>query len=114
MTFLYILKVIASIGTIATGIISLIKPLSVEGFTGLHPNGARGITEIRAVLGGFFIALGIAPLLLSSPATFIMLGIAYLGVGLVRLISMILDHSVMRSNLISFGVEIVFGVILVL
>ena len=111
---LQILKIIAAIGTIATGLISLIRPRSVTGFTGLIPKGPRGITEIRAVLGAFFVALGAVPLILNEPATYQMLGITYLVVAVVRAASMMVDRSVERSNVISVVVEIVFGVILVL
>jgi hypothetical protein len=114
MELLQILKVIAAVGTIATGLYSLLAPLAVRGFTGLEPRGGRGITEIRAVLGGFFIALGIAPLVLNAPATYVMLGIAYLGVAAVRAVSMFVDKSVMKSNIISLVTEVVLGVILVL
>jgi len=109
-----ILQIIAAVATILTGLVSLLKPESVTGFTGLRPEGGRGITEIRAVLGGFFVALGAAPLLLNSPSAYTMLGIAYLGVGLVRGISMFVDKSVERSNNISLAVELIFGLILVL
>ena len=114
MTILQILKIIAAIGTIATGLISLIRPRSVTGFIGLEPTGPRGITEIRAVLGAFFIALGAVPLILNKPAAYQMLGIAYLVVALVRTASMIVDKSVVQSNIISVAFEVIFGVILVL
>ena len=114
MTMLQILKVIAAIGTIATGLISLIRPQSVTGFTGLIPKGPRGITEIRAVLGAFFIGMGAAPLILNAPAAYRTLGISYLLVAVVRTASMIIDKSVERSNIISVVVEVIFGVILVL
>ena len=112
--FIQILQIIAAVGTILTGLFSLIKPEAVTGFTGLRPEGGRGITEIRAILGGFFIALGAAPLFLNSPIAYMMLGIAYLGVAVVRGISMIVDKSVVQSNVISLIVEIIFGVILVI
>jgi hypothetical protein len=114
MTILQILKIIAAIGTIATGLVSLIWPRAVTGFTGVSPTGPRGITEIRAVLGAFFIALGAVPLILNEPATYQMLGITYLVVALVRTASMIVDKSVVQSNIISVAVEVIFGVILVL
>lgn len=76
--------------------------------------GPRGITELRAVLGGFFIALGAVPLITGAPETYLMLGIAYLVVGVVRTVSMLVDRSVMLSNTISVIFELVFGVILVL
>jgi hypothetical protein len=111
---LQILKIIAAVGTILTGLVSLARPLSVQGFTGLEAPGPRGITEIRSILGGFFVALGVAPLVFNEPVAYQMLGVAYLGVGLVRLVSMFVDHSVERSNIISLVVEVVFGVILVI
>lgn len=111
---LAILKIIAAVGTIITGLVSLIWPRSVTGFTGLSPSGPRGVTEIRAVLGAFFVGLGVAPLILRKPATYQMLGITYLIVAVVRTVSMILDRSIERSNIISVVVEIIFGVILVL
>jgi hypothetical protein len=109
-----ILQIIAAIGTIATGLVSLIRPRSVTGFTGLSASGPRGITEIRAVLGGFFVALGAIPLILNVPETYLMLGITYLVVAVVRTASMIIDKSVMQSNIISVVAEIAFGIILVL
>ncbi|MBK8783266.1 MAG: DUF4345 family protein [Anaerolineales bacterium] len=112
--FIQILQIIAAVGTILTGLFSLLKPEAVTGFTGLRPEGGRGITEIRAILGGFFIALGAAPLFLNSPIAYMMLGIAYLGVAVVRGISMIVDKSIIQSNVISLIVEIIFGVILVI
>jgi hypothetical protein len=109
-----ILQIIAAVGTIATGLVSLIRPRSVTGFTGLSASGPRGITEIRAVLGGFFVALGAIPLILNVPETYQMLGITYLAVAVVRTASMIIDKSVMQSNIISVVVEVIFGIILVL
>ena len=114
MTILQILKIICALGTVATGFISLIKPRAVKGFTGLDVTGPRGVTEIRAVLGGLFIGLGIAPFILGSAAVYQALGIMYLAIALVRTVSMFLDKSIMQSNIISLVVEVVFGVILVL
>ena len=111
---LRILQIIAAVGTIATGLVSLIRPRSIVGFTGLSPAGPRGITEIRAILGGFFVALGAIPLILDVPATYQMLGITYLVVAVVRTASMLFDKSVEQSNIISAIVEVVFSVILVL
>lgn len=114
MTILDIFQIIIAVATVLTGLYSLIRPLAVRGFTGLEPAGPRGISEIRAVLGGGFIGLGAAPLILAHPAAFQMLGIAYLAIGAVRLISIFFDKASIRSNWISLAIEIVFGVVLVL
>ena len=109
-----ILQIIAAIGTLLTGAVSLFKPESVTGFTGLRPEGGRGITEIRSILGGLFIALGVFPLIVNSPVAYTMLGVTYLGIAAVRAVSMFTDKSVVQSNVISLIVEIIFGVILVI
>ena len=111
---LQILKIIAGIATILTGVVSLFWPLSVRGFTGLDVSGGRGITEIRSVLGAFFIGLGGAVLYFDTPETYQMLGITYLAVAVVRAISMFVDKSVVSSNIISLIVEVIFGIILIL
>ena len=108
-----VLKIIAAIATAATGLLALVRPTSVYGFTGLKAEGARGISEIRAVFGGLFIALGIVPLFLGTPA-FQMLGFGYLAIAVVRTVSIVLDKSTDRSNFISLAIEVVFGLILVI
>ena len=109
--FIQILQIIGAVGTILTGLFALFKPADIKGFTGIHAEGGRGITEVRAVFGGVFIALGVLPFFV--PAAYFVLGVTYLTIGLVRAVSMFLDKSVVQSNVISLAVEIVFGVILV-
>jgi hypothetical protein len=114
MSLLKILQIIAVIGTIGTGLISLLRPRLVFGFTGLTAPGSRGITEIRAVLGGLFIGLGIAVFIFSTREVYQTLGAMYLAIGTVRAVSMFADKSIERSNVISLITELFFGVILVL
>jgi hypothetical protein len=110
---LQIIKIIAVLLTIATGGLSLFKPMSTPGFTGLEPVGGRGISEIRSVLGGLFIGLGLAALALGGNA-YQMLGWGYLSIAIVRMVSIFVDKSPVKSNWISLGIEILFGVALVL
>lgn len=113
MSFILILKIIAAVATAATGLLALVKPTAVFGFTGLTAEGARGISEIRSIFGGLFLALGIAPFFLGETA-YLVLGVSYLGIAAARLVSLIIDKSTASSNLISLAIEIVFGVILLL
>ena len=108
-----ILKIIAALLTIATGLLAFIKPAAAYGFIGLNANGVRGVSEIRAIFGGLFIALGVSPLFL-GPIAYQMLGIGYLGIAVARSFSIVFDKSYAQSNLISLVVEIVLGVILVI
>ena len=112
---LEILKIVACVGTIGTGLLAAIRPSVVPGFTGLETTGPRGVTEIRSIFGGLFIGVGAFPLVAAAPAAFVMLGVMYLAIAAVRLVSMLVDGSLNEaSNLISLAVEIVFGVILIL
>jgi hypothetical protein len=113
MTIKIILKIIAALATAATGLLGFTKPSATYGFIGLNANGARGVSEIRAVFGGLFIALGIAPLFL-GPVAYRMLGIGYLAIAVARTISIVIDKSYAQSNLISLATEIALGVILVI
>jgi hypothetical protein len=109
-----IIKIIAALATVATGLLAAIKPGAIPGFTGLTAAGPRGISEIRTSFGGLFIGLGLAPFILSVPAAYTMLGIMYLAMALLRGISIVVDKSREQSNIISLVVEIAFGAILVL
>jgi hypothetical protein len=113
MSIWMILKVIAALATVVTGMLALVKPTAVYGFTGLTANSVRGVSEIRAIFGGLFIALGLAPLFL-GPAAYLMLGMAYLGIAATRASSIVFDKSTAQSNLISLAIEVVLGVILVI
>jgi hypothetical protein len=113
MNILTILKIIAALATAATGLLAFVRPDATYEFIGLTANGARGVSEIRAVFGGLFIGLGLAPLFFDAPA-YRMLGIGYLAIAITRAVSIVFDQSFAQSNLISLVIEIVFGVILVI
>jgi hypothetical protein len=111
MNILMALKVIAVLATAATGLLALIKPDATYGFIGLNANGVRGVSEIRSIFGGMFIALGIVPLFL-GPVAYQMLGITYLAIAAARAFSIVFDKSYAQSNLISLVIEILLGAIL--
>ena len=111
---LQILQIIVAVFTILIGAMALIQPNRITIFIGLDPMGPRGITELRSIFGGAFIALGAVPLIFGTPETYQMLGIMYLTIGVIRVVSMLLDRSVMLSNTLSVISEFVFGIILVL
>ena len=113
MNFLLILKIIAAVVTAATGLLALVKPDATYGFIGLTASNVRGVSEIRAIFGGLFIALGIVPLFFGATA-YRMLGIGYLAIAIVRTFSIFFDKSFAQSNWISLAIEVVFGIILVL
>ena len=58
MNILMLLKIVAALVTIATGLLALVKPSAAYGFIGLSADGPRGISEIRSIFGGLFIVTG--------------------------------------------------------
>jgi hypothetical protein len=113
MNLVMVLKIIAALATAATGLLALIKPDAVYGFTGLSASGPRGVSEIRSIFGGLFIGLGASPLFL-GPVAYRMLGFGYLAIAVARAFSIVFDRSYAQSNLISLVIEIALGVILVI
>jgi uncharacterized membrane protein len=113
MNIWMILKIIAALATAATGLLAFFKPSATYGFIGLNANGVRGVSEIRAIFGGLFIGLGIAPLFLGTVA-YQMLGIGYLAIAAARAFSIVFDKSYAQSNIISLVTEIVLGALLVI
>lgn len=114
MNILQILQYIGCILTVLVGAYALISPKSAANFTGLTPQGGRGVTEIRVILGMLFIVAGLFPILAASAVAFQMLGYIYFFVGIARLISIFVDKSGNQSNWFSVAFEIVFGIILIL
>ena len=113
MPILQVLKILSALATVGVGVVSLFRPRYVLGVTGLQSPGSRGVSEIRAILGGLFIALGLAPLLLNDPVAYQMLGIANVGIAGARAVSMfVLDNAVTQSNSTSLLFEVAFAVIL--
>jgi len=114
MDLIQILKWAAVGATLVFGLVAMIKPGVVARYTGLVTPGPRGITEIRAVMGGTFIGLAVASVVLGYSMAFKMIGISFAAIAVIRAVSMALDRSADRSNAISLIAEITLAILLVL
>lgn len=112
MDIITILKYVAVIVTILTGVYSLVQPKKIKDFTGLEASSPRAITEIRAVMGGTFIGLGIAALVFPIAEVYKTLAITYAAIAVIRGVSMVTDKSMVKSNVISLVTEVVLIIIL--
>jgi len=113
-TFLMFVRILICVATMGFGALSILAPEIAERFTGLNTEDPRGISEIRAVLGGLFFGLGLAGLIFHTGHAFGTLGVGYLMVAAVRGGSIAFDKAGTTSNWISFASEIVFGVLLLI
>lgn len=101
--------------TAAVGLYVIFMPGGMEGLTGVSASRARGLTEIRAGMGAFYLGLGIVPLAFGMERNLLrMLGIIYLIVAAVRLVSMAVDKSFEGSNLGFMASELLFGALLLI
>ena len=114
MTLLFWIKILVAVATLGFGALSIVRPSAAESFTGLAAAGPRGISEIRSILGGVFVGLAIAVFIYRSPHAFGTLGIAYLGIAVVRAASIFVDRASTASNWISLISEVAFGVLLLI
>ncbi len=64
-----------------------------------------GLSEMRASVGGLFVAVGVFCLYSSLPMAYAMLGIAYAGAALGRLISIALDRPPYKKAALYFALE---------
>lgn len=104
-----------SILTALIGAYIVIKPESYADISYFKAEKGRGKTEVRAIMGGTFVGLGVAPLILfNSPVVFSFLGIVYLFVALTRLVSLFVDKSFGFTNIMILLVEVTFGLIMVI
>jgi hypothetical protein len=111
MDFPTLIKIFAVLITLKTGVYSILRPQKIAGSTGLEVSNPRAATEIRAVIGGTYTALAIAALIFPTREIYLTLGIVFAVTAIIRLVSMFLDHSFMRSNIYSLSTEAVLAVL---
>lgn len=90
---------------VALGLAALLFPRRVADRLGLYLKGKLGLGEVRATYGGLFLGLGVFSLIQGNPLLFRMLGFGWLLVGLGRMLSMVIDRSMTRDNVVAFTVE---------
>ena len=106
--------VIGSLFFSIMGIVALLSPTFVTGLFGEAEIGADMRNEVRAVYGGFGLAIG-ALLLLSlwfpgvQNGILLTVGVALLGMALGRLTSFLIEPAVGKFPLVFTFVEVLFG-----
>jgi len=89
-----------------------VRPSAAAAFTSIEPKGLIGVSEIRATYGGFFLALGSFALWARSEQVFLVLGLAWIGAALGRLLSVLVDRSTSPKNLGGIAFEAGIGALL--
>lgn len=106
-------NVVACIAIILFGVYALFRPYEVSAIAHLKADDANGTAEVRINFGGLFIAMGIAPLILNDAAAYQVVGLAFLGALVTRLITLGVDHPQTERMFVVSGLfELVVGLVL--
>jgi hypothetical protein len=95
--------------SIVMGLVALAYPERLGRLTGLAADGPLGRSELRALFGGVFVGIGLAALLLGTPAAHIVGASAFLGGAAAKLLSAALERGVLPAALPGILFDLVLG-----
>ena len=100
-----LIDILIALLTIGFGGVGFLAPRYTADTLDLAPTGSTmGLSELRAGSGGLFVMLGLWCLVVGGPAYFA-LGIAYLGAGAGRALSILLDRPPLKKTLVFLAFE---------
>lgn len=101
-----ILNILAALLTIGFGLFGFIAPRYTASALDLAPTkSTMGLSEMRASVGGLFVAAGLAAVILNAPLAYAMIGFAFAGATCGRVLSLIFDKPPVQKVLIFGGIE---------
>ena len=107
-------NVVACIAIILFGVYALFRPFEVASMAHLKTDDANGTAEMRINFGGLFVMMGIAPLVLNDAVAYQVVGLAFIGALVTRLITLVVDHPQTERMFVVSGLfELVVGLVLV-
>lgn len=104
------ITLVATLLTIAFGLFGFLAPRYTASALDLEPTASTmGLSEMRASVGGLFVIMGCAALWLDTPLAYAMIGFAFTGAALGRVISLIVDKPPIGKVLVFGGIEAVLA-----
>lgn len=101
-----ILNIVAALLTIGFGLFGFLAPRYTASALDLAPTASTmGLSEMRASVGGLFVAAGGAAIWLDQPLGYAMIGFAFLGAATGRILSLIFDKPPVIKVLVFGGIE---------
>jgi hypothetical protein len=108
------LNIAAVLLTIAFGAFGFLAPKFTAAVLDLQPSGSNmGLSEMRASVGGLFVASALACLVIGAPLAYAMLGFAYAGAAAGRGLSLILDKPPFAKAVTYFAIEAALAIWLI-
>lgn len=105
------LNIMAALLTAGFGLFGFVAPRYTAAALDLAPTqSTMGLSEMRASVGGLFVVAGLAAIWLNEPLGYAMIGFAFAGAALGRLISLVMDKPPVRKVLVFGGIEAVLAI----
>jgi hypothetical protein len=101
-----IINIIAALLTIGFGLLGFVAPRYTASALDLEPTtSTMGLSEMRASVGGLFVAMGLAAIWIGEPLGYAMIGFAFVGAATGRVVSLIFDKPPLKKVLVFGGIE---------
>jgi hypothetical protein len=101
-----ILNILCALLTIGFGLFGFLAPRYTASALDLAPTqSTMGLSEMRASVGGLFVVAGLAAIWLNEPLAYAMIGFAFVGAALGRVISLLFDKPPVGKVLLFGGIE---------
>ncbi|MFK7867763.1 MAG: DUF4345 family protein [Roseobacter sp.] len=101
-----IVNILCAVLTIGFGLFGFLAPRYTASALDLAPtDSTMGLSEMRASVGGLFVAAGLAAILLGDPLAYAMIGFAFAGAATGRVLSLIFDKPPLKKVVIFGGIE---------
>jgi hypothetical protein len=111
-TLLRITSTLGVLGLLAIGVFGLLRPAAFAAQVGVRADTPAGAGELRAVFGGFMLAMVAALVLIGSPAVYLTVGLLWVGAGIAKAISFVLDPPAINDAVQGIAADLVFAVLL--
>ncbi len=97
---------VSAVLTIGFGLFGFIAPRYTAAALDLAPTETTmGLSEMRASVGGLFVVAGLAAIWLGEPIAYAMIGFAFAGAALGRVLSLLFDNPPVRKVILFGGIE---------
>jgi hypothetical protein len=100
------INILCALLTAGFGAFGFLAPRYTASALDLRPEGSTmGLSEMRASVGGLFVVAGLAAIWLGEPLAYAMIGFAFTGAALGRVLSLVFDAPPLRKVLLFGGIE---------
>ena len=101
-----IINIIAAMLTIGFGLFGFLAPRYTASALDLAPTkSTMGLSEMRASVGGLFVVLGIAAIWIGQPLGYAMIGFAFIGAAMGRVVSLVMDKPPLIKVMVFGSIE---------